>query len=153
MPSCQVRDVIDHVRSYHRHLAKQLESLGKLENAAHPRMQLLLNYMGRYEKHFEKALGKYEAGAEKSVLDTWLKYVPDDSLDRALKHLDLHDGMDAGDILRVVLSFDKSLIELFQELAEETPLPDVNDLFTDLLRMEDSKDRQYAISVLEISDA
>ncbi len=153
MPSRQVRDVVDHVRSYHRNLAQQLDALGKLEKAANARLELLLNYMARHENNIEKALAKYEVDAEKNVLDTWLKFVPDESLDRALRHLDLHDGMDAEDVLGAVLSFDKSLIELYQELADETPLPEVHELFTDLLKMEDSKDRQYALSVLEISDA
>ncbi len=65
MPSRQVRDVIDRVRSHHTNLAKQLESFAKLESTSHSRLQLLLNYMSRHEKHFEKALGKYEAVAEK----------------------------------------------------------------------------------------
>ncbi len=154
MPSRQVRDIVEHVRFYHRNLSQQLDSFDKqLDKSANPRFEMLVSYMARHEQNFEKLLAKYESEASRRVLNTWLKFVPDESLDRTLKHLDLHNGMDADEILGVVLKFDKSLIELYQELADETPLPEVHELFTDLLKMEDSKDRQYAMSVLEIYDA
>lgn len=154
MPSRQVRDIVDHVRSYHRNLSQQLDFFDKqIDKAVAPRLEMLINYMARHEQNFEKLLTKYESEASSRVLNTWLKFVPDESVDRALMHLNLHTGMDADEILGVVLNFDKSLIALYRELADETPLTDVHELFTDLMKMEDSKDRQYSLSVLKISDA
>lgn len=63
------------------------------------------------------------------------------------------DEMSADEILRVVLTFDQALIDLYRELAGETAVPRVQELFGKLLKLEERKDRQFSVSVLGLSDA
>ncbi len=150
MASCQIKDILNHVRGYHRSLRNQLESLSHWETD--DRLQLLLNYMARHELNFEKALAAYEADAATGILNTWLKFVPDETIENALRHLVIADNTSVEEILATVLEFDKMLIDLYRELADETPIPRVQELFKHLLEMETSKDRQYTLSSLEFSD-
>ncbi len=150
MPSMQVKNILDNIRGYHRSLAKQLESLESHESDE--RIQLLLEYMARHEDNFEKTLAGYKLDTATGILNTWLKYVPDDAIADSLKHLKFRDEMSADEILRVVLTFDQALIDLYSELAGETAIPRVQELFGKVLALEDRKDRQFSVSVLGLSD-
>lgn len=150
MPPRQVKDIVDHIRSYHRALAKRLKESSQHE--ADPRLRLLLEYMSRHEQNFETALARVEQVAAKGLLNTWLKFVPEETVETALQQLEIRDDMDADEILATVLSFDKKLTDLYRELADTAPTPTIQELFSSLLEMESSKDRQFAMSVLGISD-
>ncbi len=148
MPSRQVKDILDHVRGYHHKLGRRFSELSARESDE--RLALLLKYLAGHEKKFEESLAAYEDDAAKEVLNTWLKFVPDETIDGALKHFDLRDDMDADEIIAAVLAFDKSLIDLYRQLADKAPIARIQEVFMNLLQMEESKDRQYARSVLDL---
>lgn len=150
MASLQIKEILDHIRRYHHQLANQLEELKS--HQSDPRIRLLLEYMSRHEINFEKTLSGYEKDTAKSILETWIKYVPDDAITQAANQLKLHDEMSAGDILAAVIEFDRALTDMYRELADETSVPRVQELFTKLIDLEDRKDRKLSISVLELAD-
>ncbi|QDV85826.1 hypothetical protein [Planctomycetes bacterium TBK1r] len=150
MPSLQIKAILELIRDYHHQLADQLESLAGHESDQ--RIRLLLDYMARHEINFEKTLAGYENDTAKSILQTWIKYVPDDAVTKATEQLNFHDEMPADEILAAVITFDRALTDMYRELAEETSVPRIHELFTKLIDLEDRKDRQFSISILEMAD-
>lgn len=143
MPSKQVKDLLDHIRSVHHQLNKLCRELSACEPDS--RLQLLLEYIGRHEEAFNSAVRRYEKEANvKSAMDTWLQFSVDESIDEAFHDLDLHAGMTAEEIVEQVLSFDAKLMTLYHDLADSTSSSQVRELFTDLLQMAEGKQHQYA---------
>ena len=150
MPVYQVKDILEHIRAYHRSLSQQLDELSVHETDE--RLRLLTKHIARHEVNFNRALARYEHGTAQGVLNTWLRFVPEESVDSALKEIQLSDDMSAEEILASVLAFDQSLIELYHELTDETPLPRIQELFNNLLEMERNNERQFSLTVLGLSD-
>lgn len=143
MPSKQVKDILDHVRSAHHQLNQTCKRLGAEE--ADSRLQMLLEYLGRHEERFCLALKRYEENAGgKGVLETWLKFPSDEDIEDALKDLDLHAGMSAEEIIQQVLSFDARLIALYRNLENSVPSSQVRAFFADLAQLEEGHEHQYA---------
>jgi len=147
MPSKQVKDILEHIRSFHHRLSELYEDLS--EHGSDERLELLLKYLARHEENFNECLGRYEKDAAKGVLETWLQFAADDTLDEALKHVGLHEDMDVEEVIRCAMSLDRKVVELYRDLADATAAPRVRELFENLIEMEESKDHQYARSILE----
>ncbi|WDI41735.1 hypothetical protein [Bremerella sp. P1] len=143
MPSKQVKDILDHVRSVHHQLNKVCHQLST--NEPDERLQLLLAYIGRHEEAFNSAVRRYEKESNvKTALDTWLQFTADETITEAFANLDLHAGMTAEEIVEQVLSFDAKLMDLYRDLAASTSSSQVRDLFSDLVQMAEGKQHQYA---------
>lgn len=143
MPYKQVKDILDHVRSVHHGLNEVCGQVCADEPDA--RLQLLLKYLGRHEENFNVALQRYEKDAGgKGVLETWLQFASDEIVDEAFKDVDLHPGMAAEEIVQRVLSLDTKLVELYRDLADSASTPRVQQLFADLVQMEEGQEHQYA---------
>ena len=71
-------------------------------------------------------------------------------LERAFRKIDFRPDVSVDDLIHCALELDHSLSELYRELAGETFSLRVQELFTDLLEMERSKDRQYTRSALVV---
>lgn len=143
MPSRQVKDILDHVRSVHHQLNKVCHQLST--NEPDERLQLLLAYIGRHEEAFNNAVRRYEKESSvKTALDTWLQFTADETITEAFVDLDLHAGMTAEEIVEQVLSFDAKLMDLYRDLAASTSSSQVRDLFSDLVQMAEGKQHQYA---------
>ncbi|QDU75795.1 hypothetical protein Pan97_28370 [Bremerella volcania] len=143
MPSKQVKDILDHVRAVHHQLNKACKQLSASEPDT--RLQLLLDYVGRHEEAFNIALRRYEKEANaKAAIDTWLQFSADETINEALREMDLHPGMTAEEIVEQVLSFDAKLMALYRDLAESTSSAQVRELFSDLIQMAEGKQHQYA---------
>lgn len=143
MPSKQVKDILDHIRSVHHQLNKVCHQLSASE--PDERLQLLLTYIGRHEEAFNRAIRQYEKEANvKMAVDTWLQFSADNTVDDAFRELDLHAGMTAEEIVEQVLSFDAKLMELYRDLADSTSSSQVRELFSNLVQMAEGKQHQYA---------
>jgi rubrerythrin len=148
MPSKQIRDILDYVRKFHCCLHDFYEACG--EETEDERVKALLDYMGRHEGNFNKALARYEETAAQGVLDTWLQFAPDETLNQAFKKVELTPGMSPDEVIQVALDLDKTLLTLYEELAQSTSAPHVKELFMNLLQMEEGKDHQYARSLFDV---
>lgn len=145
MPSTQVKDILEHIRAFHHRIGEYYADLS--QNKSNERVELLLKYLARHEENFNESLGKYEKDAAQGVLETWLQFAADDTLDEALQPIDIPESMAADEIIRYAMTADKKMVELYRELAASTAAPRVRELFESLIVMEEGKDRQYAKSI------
>ena len=148
MPAIQVRDILEGVRRIHHQLSERYEALSKIE--PDERLDLLLEYMARHEENFNQCLARYEDEAASGILDTWLPFVPDEITSSALEQVEMHAGVSADELIGNALSVDKRLIALYEVLAGSTSVPHVQELFTNLVQLEEAKDRRYSSAICDL---
>lgn len=150
MANIRVREILDQVKAFHRHLAQVYRNLG--EEAAQARVKMLLEYMAAHERRLETSLAEYEKGAAEEILDTWFEFTPDLSRCERLETVSLHPEMTVDDVTQAVLSFDRCLGEYYKQLAELSPLPAIGELFDNLMTQEESEGRDAARAALSVDE-
>jgi rubrerythrin len=88
-----------------------------------------------------------KGNSEASLLDTWLQFGAVETLDGILGQLKLTPEMTEDDILAAALKVDTQLIALYEELAGESSVPHVRELFEALAKMQEARERQLARAV------
>ncbi|MEX0716455.1 MAG: hypothetical protein WD066_07710 [Planctomycetaceae bacterium] len=140
----QVRDILKDIRNVHRQLADFYESWDG--RARDQRAAAVLTHVGRHEEFFKESLARYEPRAAEGILDTWIQYPPDETLNDALEEVGLSPEMSVDDVVEVVLRMDRALIEAYRQLADSTAAPRVKELFESLMELEETKNRSDAWS-------
>ncbi len=144
----QTRDVLEHVRNYHKLLSEFYQHLE--DKAEKQRVKLLLDYLSRHEKHFDECLAVYNENASKMVMNTWYQYTPQIDPSELLEEVALTPEMSVDDVIRVALRLDNYLIDLYQMMAENAEIPEVREVFMNLLGMEQQEKREQAKNALSI---
>lgn len=147
----QVRDVIDHTRSFHSQLSSFYRSLE--EQAENQRVKLLLNYLSGHESDMEDALKNYEEEVSKTILDDYLQYLPEKDDDQPpIEQASVKHDMSVSDVMSMALRYDDYLIRLYQDLSQRADQPKVKELFRSLLQMEEEARQQMARGAGEAED-
>lgn len=142
----QTRDVLEHTRHFHGKLARFYENLA--ENEAQERMRLLLEYFGRHERRLTQSLRRFEEQTASEILDTWLDFTHDEEVLCFPKDLDIHPQMSVDEVIGIAMQLDQCLIRLYRELAQQTDVPEVREVFQALLQMEE-KERDHVAQQAE----
>jgi hypothetical protein len=148
MAAVQIRDIFDQIRRYHHQLAQYYRRAGQSSNDE--KHKFLLDYMGRHEDRIEEALSDYGVSAGKSVLDTWIQFVPQTSLQAVFDQATISPQMTPDDVVAQALALDRKLIDYYKLLTDSTSAYEVRELFMNLIANEDAKDHQYAKCLLGI---
>jgi rubrerythrin len=146
----RTRDVIDHVRAFHAQVGELYRRLA--EGADRERVRLLLNYMGRHEKHLEASLAAFEEQAASGLLDTWFQYDPEEETLARLTDVAVDPGMGVDDVIALAMRVDDGLIGLYEELAACALSADVKELFANLLELEKQEKSKAIRGALEMKD-
>jgi rubrerythrin len=146
----RTRDVLEHARVFHKQLSELYHQLeGKAERE---RVRMLLDYLSRHEKHLDESLASYEEEASRMVLDTWFQYTPEADTSQLLAQIKLQPGMSVSDVVRVALRLDDYLVDLYRSMAEHSDIPEVREVFTNLLDMERQEKHQAARNALRLDE-
>lgn len=132
-----VNDILDFLKTFHRDLAALLTRLS--DQVSEAKKEILLNFIGRHQKHLEHCLTEYEAEAAADLLKTWLKFVPEVPECRCFERVSWTPDMSFADIVEQARKVDDCLLKFYTQLAETAPLPEIRDLFQELLKMEQSE--------------
>lgn len=146
MSSKQIRNILDHVRGFKHRLVNVYETLGRTEQDE--KLQLLLRYLRGHEEQIEKTLDSYEQELPEGVLNTWVQFVDDETLRTVFSNVQIHSGMTPEELIECSLKFDAALEQVYHDVVDSTSSGHIRDVFTNLAEMEESKDRQYARSLL-----
>jgi hypothetical protein len=142
MPAVQVREIVDRIREYHRQLAEYYQDAAQSNDDQ--KIRFLLKYMGKHEQAIDWALADYEELAAHGVLETWIPFPPEPSLEQMFAKAEITVDMTTDQIVARALELDQKLIEFYKLLASSTRASNVQELFEDLVTNEDAKDHQYA---------
>ncbi|MBI1314876.1 hypothetical protein GC176_26570 [bacterium] len=145
MPSVQVRDILSSIQRFYHELASRFRQAQK--NVQGERLPYLLQYIAIHEGQLGTGIEEFEENADMCLLNTWLQFGAEESLNGILQRLDLKQGMTEDEILAAALQVDTQLIRLYDELAGESSVPRVRELFEALSRMQEARERQLARAV------
>lgn len=145
MSSVQIRDILESLRSFYRQLSEQFTL--ERQRVSGGQLPFLLEYIAAHEKQLESSVEEFEESTDAGLLDTWLQFGADEALENILSQLDLHEGMAEDDILAAALQVDDRLIALYRQLAGESSVPQVQDLFDGFTNMQEARERQLARAI------
>ncbi len=148
MPSKQIREILDQVCEMHEGMSSCFRSIQ--EQTDDSRLSLLTNYMAEHEAKFRETLASYEADATKALLDTWLQFGNEEEILKRIEHISFDGLRTPEQLLQTALQIQRDLVQLYRELAEATSVPEVQDLFNNLITLEENKGRHYARAVSEM---
>jgi len=149
MPSRQVRDILEVIRSIHRGLAHRYEAMSSATD--HERFRTLLADMGQHELRIDNALADYEQGAANAQLETWLQFGAEEELQRLIETTDLNATLPPEELVHRAMVIDNALVAQYRELQATTSVPEIEDLFVSLVALQESKQRHYAHAITELT--
>jgi len=147
MPAKQLRDVVETVRRFNQQLVGFLEE--QADGKRDERTRELMDFMARHGEHLNAVLAKYDDDKTTRILDTWLHILPDEAVRDVFGELRFSDDMTTNEVIDQCLRFDRALCRLYQEFADSAVLPQVAEVFSNLLEMEEGKHRRFSQALLE----
>jgi predicted metal-dependent hydrolase len=144
----QTKDVLEHVRKFHRKLSVFYEDLKN--PAGKERANTLLDYMSRHEKYLETCLAEYQEQVSDNVLDTYFKYGSESTELTAIADFEIKPDMDVDDVVSVAMHFDASLVAFYREMAQRSLSTKVREVFENLLEMEQQEQIELSKQTLGI---
>lgn len=146
----RAKDVLDHVRSFHKRLADYYARIERRVDKE--RLRLLLDYLSRHERRLADTLWRIEEGASRGVLDTWFQFTPDTARLGAIKSATLSPDMSCDEVVAISLELDDKVIQLYRDVASSAQCPEVRELFENLLKLEESEEHEVTRNALFLRD-
>lgn len=145
MSAVQIRDILNSLRNFYVQLAERFAA--EEENVNDEQLPYLLEYIADHEEQLAAGIEKFKQSADARLLNTWLQFGAGESLEQILKQVDLHEGMSKYDVLAKALRADGQLIVLYEALAGDSSVPQVQELFESLASMQEARERQLARAI------
>lgn len=133
----QVRDILDVLRSFHRQLRDALEQVRPTSRDR--RTQFLLESIRHDEQAMNVAIAMYQRHGGVNILQTWIQYIPDEETRRLLNTTHFTSDMSPEEMLSRKTRIDKSLADLYRQLAGQTSAARVAEFFDNLARHTDQR--------------
>jgi hypothetical protein len=150
----QARGIIDHARQFHKQVGAYYHHLA--DHSERERLRLLLEYMSRHEERLEAALADYEGAAPAKILDTWLQSANEtDAFKTAcdkLRTVKIDSSSDVDDIMQLGVELSDCLIGVYRDLAQRAEPDSVQQVFENLLHMEEKAQRQFVRDAERLAD-
>jgi hypothetical protein len=144
-----VAEILEEVRVYRRRLSDLYHSLEDPEDGK--RLAMLLEYMSRHERIFERALARYEKSGRDKILGTWYQYVADEDL--SLRGIEVKPHQSIDEIVDMALEFDEKLVRFYEHMARNmSDYKDVRDFFESLAEQEKQEKAQLKVNAEMIKE-
>lgn len=152
MASEQVRYVLKGTRSIHERAARYFAHLAM--RCQQQRAKMLLDYLAGHERHLADAILQAEAGASEKILGTWVTTtVPVAHLIDQMDWDEAHNEYASCDeLVEKGLNIANQVIEVYDELARRAEPAWLQELFSNLLDMEQQEERLMAKQTLRAMD-
>lgn len=146
----QTKDVLNHARDFHAKLARFYHSLA--DETQQERIKLLLDYFSRHEQHLGDSLDRFEDETSTDILDTWIDFSQDKQILRFPADIDIEPDMSVEQVIKIAMQLDECLIRLYRQLVDNTNVPELREIFEELLALEESEKHRVARQSLRIND-
>ncbi len=150
----QKSELFEQIRTFHKQVSEFYSGL--IEKAENQRVEMLLNYLIRYEKLREEFLIKYEEVAPSKVMNSWVRK-PSNKLSNYIcgcfKNIENLSSYSVDDIVEMELHFDNCLVELYEELAvEEATKGNDTNIFYCLMKKTKQQEMNFSRNVNGLYD-
>ena len=135
-------------RKFHRKLSEFYEELK--DSASKERTRALLGYMSRHEQYLDECLAAFQRDVSSNVLDSYYQYDSDATNLREITEFSIKPDMDVEDVVAAAMHFDSCLIKFYREMAARAPSSTVQEVFENLLVMEEHEQLELSKTMLEL---
>ncbi|MGC9513694.1 MAG: hypothetical protein ACP5D8_08700 [Fidelibacterota bacterium] len=147
----QARDVLDYAKDFHHQLSRYYKTLN--DKTDQVRVKMLLDYLAIHEEKLEKNIEHIEENISAKVLGTWFKYTLCEDLRKELSSMIIRiDDMSVEEIIRMAIQLDDCLIRIYKKIAQNSDIPEIRDIFTNLSELEDHEKRRFVMDSTRMYD-
>ena len=150
MSTLQTRELLELARRYHQGLSEIYAEEEEHEHSE--KVQILLDYLSRHERHLERILSKVAVEVREEVLSRWFQCTPGDSPLHELEHVEFTPELTAEELAGRALRLDGKILVWYRHMADRSVAAHVREVFEELLEMEKSEHIQLARDTLELND-
>ena len=130
-----IENVLEHAEQFEQMLADYYANLSEKTNR--DGVRLLTDYMSRHRIHIEAALQKIPASQVKQILSERVRYEPQGADMRTIEAFQLPPNATADQVLDAAITFDESLITLYNQVLQQTNDEQIRLFFESLLHAEE----------------
>jgi len=113
---------------------------------------MLLDYLGRHERNFATCLAEYEQNTAQGMMDTWLEFAPTTNIDEKIKYLPLQSDLTLRQLVDIALDLDNTVVELYRDAREHVEIPELTELFQNLIDMENEEKKRMVRDAMMLND-
>ena len=136
----QIKDIIDHAKSFHQLIGEYYQSLK--EKSENPRLEILLDYLIEHERNLQDRLTEYGMNAPKKVMKTWFQFATCDERFHQLKSSLGADEVSAEDVVVKTICLYDCIIQDFENLAKNAEIDEIRDVILSIAAMERKEQRK-----------
>jgi hypothetical protein len=130
----QVHDIFNRVRDYHRQFRDAAAHVQR--ESGNASVEWIANGIREHEQNWQIALAMDSSNDEVQILETWIQYVPDESLVQELEAIVVTKEMTINDVAELAIRFHSTLLNLYTALSNQVSAPRAQELFTRLAELE-----------------
>lgn len=130
----QVRELIEKIMAFHADTAIVYARSRETTQAEEARM--LLTHLMAHESILHNKLAEYASTAKPEVLDTWIKYTPEVSVETFLEKLRSIPHETTEQIAELAATISDTVIEMYDSVVEGSAAENVHEALQDLRDME-----------------
>jgi len=143
--------VLDYAKDFHHQLFRYYKTLN--DKTDRVRVKMLLDYLAIHEEKLEKNIEHIEENISAKVLGTWFKYTLCEDFRKELSFMIIRiDDMSVEEIIRMAIQLDDCLIRIYKKIAQNSDIPEIRDIFTNLSELEDHEKRRFVMDSTRMYD-
>jgi len=146
----QVKDIIEYSQEIHDRLAGFYDELSDKHQSS--RIKMLLDYLRRHERNIAECLSQFENDTAQKMMDTWLEFAPTTNINEKIKYLPLHSDITLAQIVETALDVDNAIVALYRDLKDHVDLPELKELFENMIEMEDNEKKRLVRDAMSLDD-
>jgi len=150
MPYETVHDVLEFAAEFHARLSRYYVQLASIAEAK--RVRLLLDYLQRQQQDMADGFVEYEKDAAAKLMQTYLQYTPEESLQSQFPSPPLPADMSIDDVVQVAENCADVLIRLYDAVANQSVPLQMRELFLQLKQREEAEKAQIIRSALNLKE-
>jgi hypothetical protein len=150
MAYAQVHDILARVRTVHKRLRRYCEQ--QRDAAEDEMVRELLDRVARREKGMTVCLARYTSEATPGILDTWIQYPGLEPVDEAVEAIGSAAHQSAADVVERVLACERTLADVYQDMADQAPGPHVREFLQNLQFLAAEQGRVIGRAVMDMRD-
>lgn len=146
----QVRDVLGYGKKLHAEISAFYERANQHEQRE--QVSMLLDYLGRHERHLEENMARFEHDARRNIMDAWLSHAPRMNIEPLVENCEIKADMNLDEVIQIACQFDDALVALYKEVAAVAKEPRIKEVFQNLAALEETEKVQMLRSAMGLRD-
>jgi rubrerythrin len=150
MTTEQARSIIDHTRDFHRRISLYYHRLA--DSTQKQRVKLLLDYMSEHEQRLANCISDYEETAPTSIMNTWFQSASNTDAGKSLQDIELEPNQSVDDIIDLGIQVSECVLVVYRNLVDQVEPESVQQVFANLLSMEEKAQKQFSRDAGRLAD-